>query len=46
MVLGHPFSVRLDIKNLTDTRGLHVSALDLVVPEPGRRFMLTLAFDT
>jgi iron complex outermembrane receptor protein len=46
MVLGHPFSVRLDIKNLTDARGLHVSTLDLVVPEPGRRFMLTLAFDT
>jgi iron complex outermembrane recepter protein len=43
---GHPCSMRLDIKNLTDARGLHVSQLGLVVPELGRRFLLTLAFDT
>lgn len=43
---GHPWSVRFDLRNLTDARGLHVSQLQLVVPELGRRFMLTLAFDT
>jgi len=32
--------------SLTDATGLHVSPLGLVVPELGRRFMLTLAFDT
>jgi hypothetical protein len=30
---------------LTDARGLHVSSLDLVLPEQRRRFMLTLAID-
>ena len=43
---GHNWSLRFDAKNLTDATGLHVSPLGLVVPELGRRFMLTLAFDT
>jgi iron complex outermembrane recepter protein len=43
--LAHPWSVRLDGFNLTDARGLQVSSLDVVVPEQGRRFMLTLAID-
>jgi iron complex outermembrane receptor protein len=42
---AHPWSVRLDGLNLTDARGLHVSSLDLVLPEQRRRFMLTLAVD-
>jgi iron complex outermembrane recepter protein len=45
-VHGHAWSVRLDVKNLTDARGLHVSALEVVFPEPGRRFLLTVALDT
>jgi len=44
-LLGRPWSARLDGFNLTDARGLHVSSLDLVVPEQGRRFSLTLATD-
>ncbi len=42
---AHPWTVRLDGFNLTDARGLHVSSLDVVLPEQGRRFMLTLATD-
>ena len=42
---SHPWTVRLDGFNLTDARGLHVSSLDAVLPEQGRRFMLTLATD-
>jgi iron complex outermembrane receptor protein len=42
---AHPWTVRLDGFNLTDARGLHVSSLDVVLPEQGRRFMLTVATD-
>jgi iron complex outermembrane recepter protein len=42
---SRPWTVRLDGFNLTDARGLHVSALDVVLPEPRRRYMLTLATD-
>jgi iron complex outermembrane recepter protein len=44
-VQSHLWTVRLDGFNLTDTRGLHVSDLEVVLPEQGRRFMLTLATD-
>jgi hypothetical protein len=43
--LTHPWTVRLDGFNLTDSQGLHVSSLDVVLPEQGRRFVLTLATD-
>jgi iron complex outermembrane receptor protein len=42
---SRPWTLRLDGFNLTDARGLHVSSLDVVLPEPGRRLMLTLATD-
>jgi iron complex outermembrane recepter protein len=42
---SRPWTVRLDGFNLTDARGLHVSSLDVVLPEQRRRFMLTLATD-
>jgi len=42
---SRPWTLRLDGFNLTDARGLHVSNLDAVLPEQGRRFMLTLATD-
>jgi len=42
---AHPWTVRLDGFNLTDARGLHVSSLDVVLPEQGRRFILTVATD-
>ena len=42
---SRPWTVRLDGFNLTDARGLHVSSLEGVLPEQGRRFMLTLATD-
>jgi iron complex outermembrane recepter protein len=42
---GSPWTVRLDGFNLTDAHGLHVSDLEAVLPEEGRRFMLTLATD-
>jgi iron complex outermembrane receptor protein len=45
MQLAHAWTVRLDASNLTDSRGLHVSDLELVLPEQGRRFALTLATD-
>ena len=45
MLLARPWTVRLDAFNLTNARGLHVSSLDLVLPEQDRRFMLTLATD-
>lgn len=44
-LLARPWSIRLDGFNLTDARGLHVSNLDLVLPEQGRRYTLTLATD-
>jgi hypothetical protein len=37
--------VRLEAMNLTDAHGLHLSPLGQVVPEFGRRFMLTVAVD-
>ena len=40
-----PWTLRLDAFNLTDARGLHLSSLESVLPEQGRRFMLTLATD-
>ncbi len=43
--LARPWSVRLDGFNLTNAQGIHVSSLDLVLPEQGRRFALTLATD-
>jgi iron complex outermembrane receptor protein len=43
--LARPWTVRLDGFNLTNARGLHVSSLDLVLPEQSRRFVLTLATD-
>ena len=43
--LSRPWTVRLDGFNLTGAQGLHVSSLDLVLPEQGRRFALTLATD-
>jgi iron complex outermembrane receptor protein len=42
---SRPWTLRLDGFNLTDSRGLHVSNLDVVLPEQRRRFMLTLATD-
>jgi iron complex outermembrane recepter protein len=42
---SHPWTVRLDAFNLTDARGLHLSALDAVLSEQRRRFILTLAAD-
>ncbi|MGH8133598.1 MAG: hypothetical protein ACRETG_00880 [Steroidobacteraceae bacterium] len=39
------WTLRLDGFNLTNARGLHVSALDLVLPEDGRRVALTFATD-
>ncbi len=41
----HPFSVRFDAMNLTDARGLHVSAVGQVIPEFGRRFMVSFTVD-
>ena len=42
---SHPFSVRLDAMNLTNARGLHLTPVGQVVPELGRRFMLSIAID-
>ena len=42
---SRPWTIRFDGFNLTDAHGLHVSSLDEVVPEPRRRFMLTIATD-
>ena len=44
-IRNHPFSVRLDAMNLTDARGLHLTTVGQVVPELGRRFMLSIAID-
>ena len=44
-LLAHPWTARLDGYNLTNATGLHVSNLYLLLPEQGRRFMLTLAID-
>jgi iron complex outermembrane receptor protein len=42
---SHPWAVRLDGFNLTDARGLHLSALDALLSEQRRRFMVTIAAD-
>jgi iron complex outermembrane receptor protein len=42
---SYAWTVRLDGFNLTDTRGLHVSNQEVLLPEPARRFMLTIATD-
>jgi iron complex outermembrane receptor protein len=42
---ARPWTLRLDAFNLTDARGLHLSSLESVLPEEGRRFMLTLVTD-
>jgi iron complex outermembrane receptor protein len=42
---SRPWSLRLDGYNLTDAHGLHVTNLEVVLPEQRRRFMLTLATD-
>jgi iron complex outermembrane receptor protein len=45
MQLTHPWTVRVDGYNLTDSQGLHISAVDVVLPEQGRRLVLTVATD-
>lgn len=42
---GSPWTLRLDGFNLTNAQGLHVTDLEAVLPEQGRRIMLTLATD-
>jgi iron complex outermembrane receptor protein len=42
---SRPWTLRLDGFNLTGARGLHVTNLEVVLPEQGRRFMLTVATD-
>jgi iron complex outermembrane receptor protein len=42
---GSPWTLRLDGFNLNDARGMHVTDLEALLPEQGRRFMLTLATD-
>jgi hypothetical protein len=42
---SRPWTLRLDALNLADARGLHVSNLEVVLPEQRRRFMLTVATD-
>ena len=42
---ARPWTLRLDGFNLTDAHGLHLSSLESVLPEEGRRFMLTLVTD-
>ena len=42
---GHPTTIRLEALNLTDARGLLVSSVGLVVPEPGRRVSLNVSVD-
>jgi iron complex outermembrane receptor protein len=44
-IRNHPFSVRFDAMNLTDARGLHLTSVGQVMPEFGRRFMLSIAID-
>ena len=44
-LLAHPWTARLDGYNLTNAAGLHVSNLYQLLPEQGRRVMLTLAID-
>jgi len=41
----HPWTVRLDGFNLTDAPGLNLSGLEAVLPDLGRRFVLSLATD-
>ena len=41
----HPWTVRLDGFNLTDAQGLNLSSLEAVLPDLGRRFVLSLATD-
>ena len=42
---GRPWNLRFDAFNLTNAQGLHVTDLEVLLPEQGRRFMLTLATD-
>jgi iron complex outermembrane receptor protein len=39
------WTLRLDAFNLTNAQGLHISELNFVLPEQGRRIALTFAFD-
>ena len=41
----HPWTLRLDGFNLTDAPGLNLSSLEAVLPDLGRRFVLSLATD-
>ena len=41
----HPWSLRLDGLNLTNAAGLHLSNVGLVMPELGRRILVTFAMD-
>jgi len=42
---NHPFTVRLDALNLSDARGLHLTPFGQVIPELGRRFLLSVSID-
>jgi iron complex outermembrane receptor protein len=44
-VAAHPLSLRLDVMNVTDARGLHLTELGQITPELDRRFLMTVAFD-
>jgi iron complex outermembrane receptor protein len=44
-VHGRPLTVRLDGGNLTNRRGLHLSPVGQVLPEFGRRVMLSVSVD-
>lgn len=41
----HPWTLRLDGFNLTDAQGLNLTSLEAVLPDLGRRFVLSLATD-
>lgn len=41
----HPLAIRVDALNLTDSKGLHVSNVGLVVPELGRRASISVTAD-
>jgi iron complex outermembrane recepter protein len=44
-VQRHPLTVRLDVVNLMDARGLRVTPLELLTPDLGRRVGLSVAID-
>jgi iron complex outermembrane receptor protein len=44
-MLERPWTARLDGYNLTNARGIHVSSLEVVLPEQSRRFGITIATD-